>query len=198
MTRRNPKSKGARTVTARIIYALAADIALSVEHLNKLAREYETNDTDHEVRASQVDDTLDYVGRFARNPAWPRGWKDRVIVDRIGGGGPVRAVIPLGPAKCLIVVCERRDHAGQDIASMTHRNPGDRRLIYVSDASSLDRTRGLDRNTPWVMHSYPYRDGERVIAELRARFSRAQTNLAAAVSLVDWGNLVRVGDHPLG
>lgn len=187
MSRRNPHSKSHRTFTARLVRAVAADLRMSVQQLEKLATEYEKHTGDHEDRAAQVDEALDYAVKIARSSAWPRAWKGRVLLQRVAGpGSPICQALPLGPAKCLVIVCRRMRDAMNDVSDLAHRNPRDRRLVYVSDLHGLQRVQGLHRTTPWIVHGWPEQDGHEIEDRMRARFDKPQMSISGAVALIDW------------
>lgn len=189
MSRRAPKSKGARTVTAKVIRALADDLGQYITWLGKLADSYvDPHTTDLEHAAAEVDFALDELAKFTRHPVWPRAHAARVKLIRAGGSGrgPVQGSMKLGPASCIIIVCCTRRGAEEDIRRETHRDPRDRRIRFVTDVDDIHHIYGLDRNTPWMWLCSPERDTGRIRAELRARFEAEVRSLPALVSMLDW------------
>jgi len=92
-------------------------------------------------------------------------------------------------AKTVIIVSNERHAVVEDIYRLGFENvnPNDRRIIIVTDLEHVERTRGLSHDTPWFDdgHRVSRVHGERIIAEMRARFEAPQETLRDLILHLD-------------
>ncbi len=187
MSRRVPKkgdgigAKSARTVTSKLVKALAADLHIIADGLDMLAMEYK-EDKDHSGTAALVDAALDRAKVFAL--AWPRA-KRSVLLRAPNNVVYGSAVLP---PPSIIVVLARNEQIARDEIKFLERDWRDRRIMILCAVEDAKRLAGLPRHTPWVkLHSgYPVQ----LVDECRRRFDGRSIPLGEAISLIDWSKVM--------